>query len=523
MATKIVLNKKNKNDESGFLAIQDFNKGKTKKSLGIKISVKLFNDYFNDDFNGFIKNTEMQESVRLEINKKITDSIYKFENNITSEAAHKTDTAAPTTPEPKIERLSFTEFFKSRIELKATEGHKYTYVNVLRKLGKYMKYLNVDDIYFDDLTPEYMVLFKNYCLTIPDPRKLKETGFKNYMRVITSVVNDTIKTRHYKFEISPFVLLTYDGPKKTDKTPMNKNQVQAFNDLDLDYTLSIARRMFFFQILGNGMRCSDVMFLRYSDFAEGKLNYKMMKTKNDVSLSAGLRMMMLLAEILGEIDVYNKYVDTVTISDERLIKGQWTLSDIDNMINEMIPQTKAVVASEVYDNYMGHIIFRNGFKMKRMIDVKMELFESINDMFVEYMQTVIRKQNQDEFVFLGSISIKSVEYFKNYRKGDVMSYDEFQKYRNLRNIYNNRLRKIEAIYNAQIPVNMKERANYTIKLSSHVARNTFVNIMLKEGVGIYQISHALVHSQVATTQNYLKSGYDYDAADVATKQIQTMF
>ena len=54
MATKIVLNKKNAKDEYGILSIQSFNgNGKEKKSLGIRVSVDDFNDYFNSDFLSF--------------------------------------------------------------------------------------------------------------------------------------------------------------------------------------------------------------------------------------------------------------------------------------------------------------------------------------------------------------------------------------------------------------------------------------------------------------------------------------
>ena len=54
MATKIVLNKKNSKDEFGILTIQSFkNNSKTKKSIGIKVSVEDFNNHFNKDFNSF--------------------------------------------------------------------------------------------------------------------------------------------------------------------------------------------------------------------------------------------------------------------------------------------------------------------------------------------------------------------------------------------------------------------------------------------------------------------------------------
>ena len=58
MATKIVLNKKNSKDEFGILTIQSFkNNSKTKKSIGIKVSVEDFNNHFNKDFKLFTGQT----------------------------------------------------------------------------------------------------------------------------------------------------------------------------------------------------------------------------------------------------------------------------------------------------------------------------------------------------------------------------------------------------------------------------------------------------------------------------------
>jgi len=39
----------------------------------------------------------------------------------------------------------------------------------------------------------------------------------------------------------------------------------------LDDRHKITRSIFYFQILSNGMRCSDIMFMRYGDFKNGRL------------------------------------------------------------------------------------------------------------------------------------------------------------------------------------------------------------------------------------------------------------
>ncbi len=49
--TKIVLNKKNANDEFGILGFQSFNNGKkNKKSIGIRVTLDDFKNHINSDF-----------------------------------------------------------------------------------------------------------------------------------------------------------------------------------------------------------------------------------------------------------------------------------------------------------------------------------------------------------------------------------------------------------------------------------------------------------------------------------------
>jgi integrase len=50
------------------------------------------------------------------------------------------------------------------------------------------------------------------------------------------------------------------------------------------------------------------------------------------------------------------------------------------------------------------------------------------------------------------------------------------------------------------------------KISFHIARHTFSDLMRSKGVGIYDISKVLGHSDIATTQKYLKS-IDHETMD----------
>jgi site-specific recombinase XerD len=524
MATKIVLNKKNSKDDFGILTIQSFkNNSKIKKSIGIKVSVEDFKNHFNTDFNSF----NPKEIRFKEINIKINEALYNYENGITPikkiEEKIIVNSNDNEVVEVKEKRLSFLEYFNSRMELKLTEGHKYSYLNVRRKLEKYLKYVGKSDLYFDEFNTEFITKFSNYCLTIKDPRNLTESGLRNYFKVLKSVYHDSHNSGYYFFKLNPFALIKNVKIKKNEKTPLSINQVKALMELEnLDDKLKIARNMFYFSILSNGMRCSDVMFMRYGDFKDGRLSYKMMKTHSNLKIATGIKTMLVLSEILNENDYYNKLKETSKFSKREVFgdKG-FTLKDIENKL-EAIQNNIIINNDPNFENYKGYVVKIDDKEIKNYIDLKFEFLEMINNHFVEYMNEVINKKDPNEFVFLPYISKKSVEHFKNYKKGELLTFELFQKYKNLRNIYNKRLYEITEIYNNQIPTNIKERYKYLIKLSSHVARNTFVYILLKENVDIFSISNALAHTEIKTTQNYIKSGIDVEASDNAGLVIQNV-
>ena len=70
-STKIVLNKKNTNDEFGILSFQSFDNGKkNKKSIGIRVTIDDFKDHINSDF--FLNPNETRFK---DINFKLSDCI----------------------------------------------------------------------------------------------------------------------------------------------------------------------------------------------------------------------------------------------------------------------------------------------------------------------------------------------------------------------------------------------------------------------------------------------------------------
>lgn len=527
MAVKVVLNKKNKDDSFGHLGLQQFANGKQKKSLGIRVNADDFKNYYNSDFRQFSVKAPFDVS---QINQTISLEIMKFENGF-SDNPLPTPIVPTAAIVPTIQNYGFMEnpnggnsvleYFKMRMELKKTESTKSNYNDVLRKMKKFLKRQGKSDFTFNEFTPEFIAKFKKYCLTMPDPKKMTEGGVRNYFRVLKAVYNDANNSGYYYFRRNPFILAKNEKYSKNEKNPLKINQVKALMEIeDLSYMHQIARNMFYFQILANGMRCSDVMFLRYEDFKNGRLFYKMMKTNNDSAIPVSFKMMKVFSEILGEDERYDRLLRIRQISDKATGNQLLTLAEIDAKIIENNPQ-HAFVEKTGFESYRGFTISENDNEVKELIDCRHQLMDFINSEFIDYMQKIIDEQNSNDFIFLKIYAPKQWRHFVDYAKGDILSDFQFGKYKAIRNKYNVALRELSKIYNDKIP-NVRNRHELIIKMSSHVARNTFVDVLLEAGVDIYTISHGMVHSELKTTQNYLKKGHDEKRAGSANATLHNL-
>lgn len=514
MATKIVLNKKNANDDYGILGLQSFNNGKTKKSLGIKISTEDFQKHFDKRYQLF--NPEI--SHLKEINEKIKEAIFRFNNGLELIENKNTKVESQTTIKIKKkdnERLSFIEYFNSRMNLKKTESHKYGVLNIRRKLEKYLTHLGKTNLYFDEFTPEFVVMFRNYCLTVKDPRKLTENGVKNYFKVLKSVYHDAEKTNYYKFSVNPFSLVPQEKGQRKEKKPLDKWSLALLltRKENFDNKHKLAFNMFYFAILANGMRCSDLMFLRFKNIKDGRLVYKMMKTKTDLTINLNHKMLLIIAELINELEFYNHLIKTKTIE----VNG--SLENF-NDLEEMVFNRCYTYEDETTMKYDKYIIEKDNKEAINIIDIFKQLQYSIEYEFYNYIIDKINKQDPNRFIFLNTLSLKSSKFFEKYESGDDLDYIQFQKYKAVRNLYNIRLRNISKEYNENLSEHLPNRFDYMIHLSSHVSRNTFANILLKEDVSVYTISKSLAHSDIKTTQNYLNSGFSKDAIQDGSNYIK---
>ena len=58
------------------------------------------------------------------------------------------------------------------------------------------------------------------------------------------------------------------------------------------------------------------------------------------------------------------------------------------------------------------------------------------------------------------------------------------------------------------------------KLSSHVSRHSFTNLLLNmDNVNLYDISQSLGHKNITITQNYIQTGFNNKKVDYLNKEM----
>jgi integrase len=183
------------------------------------------------------------------------------------------------------------------------------YLENLRKAGKYNQYtadkprikhfrefLKGEDIVFSDVTVPLLERFKLYLRTTPvskEPKddkpvkQLSERTIINHLVAVRSVFSLAIKEGIIDKKYYPF------GPEKirikfpdSIKIGLSQDEVTALEDADFPKGSmeNHARNLWLFSFYLAGMRASDVLRLRWSDFQNDRLYYAMGKNAKAGSL-----------------------------------------------------------------------------------------------------------------------------------------------------------------------------------------------------------------------------------------------
>lgn len=150
------------------------------------------------------------------------------------------------------------------------------------------------EVNFSELDTETLKRFKAW---LKGTRKVSERTAVNYFVLIRSIFNQAIAAnvahrKHYPFGKGKIVIKFPDSAK----VGLSLEEVRALEIVELTPSENHARNLWLLSFYLAGMRVSDVLRLRWSDFHSGRLHYAMGKNSKSGSLKVPEKALTLLEE-----------------------------------------------------------------------------------------------------------------------------------------------------------------------------------------------------------------------------------
>ena len=189
------------------------------------------------------------------------------------------------------------------------------YLKTLKEAGKFNEYtadkprikhfkdfLNGSDIVFPDITVGLLERFKHHLATTltvgKDKRPVQERTVINHMVVIRSVFSQAMKQGVVEKKYYPFgkegIQIKFP---ESQKVGLSAEEVKQIEDVELtNANHNHARNLWLISFYFGGMRVSDVLRLKWSDFKDNRLHYTMGKNSKPGSLKATEKVGLILAQ-----------------------------------------------------------------------------------------------------------------------------------------------------------------------------------------------------------------------------------
>lgn len=229
----------------------------------------------------------LNERLRVILNKaQETYNAISDKENVTANHLVKSLTAESSSP-------SFIEFANSRAQQILDSGglrnHK-KYISFLNKLDAFRKQNRLRDIFFEDLSPEFLSRFDNFLHKIRNARHpdklLHPNTIEVQFNVFKAIINYAVEIGIIDVSKNPFITFKYKGVKtiKEKLTPAELDKILSL-ELSKDSLIWHCRNYFMFCFYCGGIRVGDFLQLRWHHITDtGRLQYKANKTQKGYDL-----------------------------------------------------------------------------------------------------------------------------------------------------------------------------------------------------------------------------------------------
>ncbi len=298
-SVKIVLRKKENKDGTYPLAIRIT---KDRKSSFVHLGHHI-QESFWDAKNRKIKKSH-PNSVRL--NNLLSKKLAEAEDNLLDMEVQKNDISSQVIKSRLKVSKESSFFAQGDIYLAALkkQGKYNQHKNDAGRISSFRKFLNDSDISFQQITLPLLKKYRAYLRA----KQLSEQTIVNYLKMIQTMFNMVIDAKIVESKYYPFVKgeIRLVAPKSM-KIGLSPEEVKQIEDLELpiDSHMHHARNVWLFAFYFAGMRASDVLRLKWTDFQNDRLYYAMGKNAKGGSLKVPEKALKILTEYREQKNDYN--------------------------------------------------------------------------------------------------------------------------------------------------------------------------------------------------------------------------
>jgi len=278
-SVKVILHKKKENDGTHPLAIRiTIDRKRTYIYLGFKLQEKDWDEPGQKVRKSHPNSTRLNNLI---LKKKADASDRMIELQSRDNAL--TLKNVRTKIKPKV-GITFFAQAKVFVENKKIAGKYNQEKPDQSRIDGFKTFLNGEDITFDEITIPLLNRFRAYLKGV---RKLSERSIINHLLIIRTIYNQAVNSEIIDKKKYPFgkekVQIKFPDSLKVGLTLDEVKQIEQVDLSDNSY-LNHARNLWLFSFYFAGIRFSDLVLMKWSDFQNDRLFYSMGKNLKPGSL-----------------------------------------------------------------------------------------------------------------------------------------------------------------------------------------------------------------------------------------------
>jgi Site-specific recombinase XerD len=350
MATVKVLLRTSKLNEQG-LAPLYLRLIKDRKAKFISLKIYLKPSEWNEEAGKVRKSHPNSARMNALIAQRIADA-----EGVAVEMETKSKTISSYRIKEKIIGAAAVDFFdyaQKHLNNMQKTGAIGTYMRFNTIIGKLKKYCNNKPLYFDEITVTFL---KDYEQHLIDEYKNRTNTIHSNLRAIRTViiraVNEDIITRNdnpfYKFKLKL---------EKTKREFLHEDEIQRIENVELPTKglQQLHRDMYVFAVYAGGLRVSDCLLLRWSNFDGEHVHVQMHKTKSVVTVKLPNKALEILMKYKNEGSLPEQFVFPVLPNNLDFTNAKLVHTSICNAVSSINKSLKNIAKkAEVNKNVSFH-------------------------------------------------------------------------------------------------------------------------------------------------------------------------